>query len=142
MRVRAQTASGDYTFGQGRANFLINSAAAVAQLVLTGLRLLEGEWFLDVTVGTPWLQRVIGKGTKQFYDLAIQNQILSTRGVISIDSYSSSLNAKTRHLTLEASITTQFGPATVSTNLVTPQQAKPFLDFQIQQNSQFLPSLG
>jgi hypothetical protein len=116
MRVRAQDANGDYTIGQGNANFLINSAAAVGQLVLTGLRLMQGEWFLDQTIGTPWLQDVIGPGAtrKPFYDLAIQNQILNTVGVTGIVSYSSTLNAVQRNLTVNATINTQFGPTTVS----------------------------
>jgi hypothetical protein len=117
MRVRAQTATGDSTFGQGIANFFVNSAAAVAQLILTGLRLLEGEWFLDKTVGMPWLQKVIGPGAKvkPFYDLVIQNQILNTVGVVGIASYSSNLNTQTRQLTIsQTTVNTQFGQVTLS----------------------------
>lgn len=100
MRYRALDANGDYTFGQGQANFLVNSPAAVAQLVATRLRLWTGEWFLDVTDGTPWLQDVIGKGTGPIYDLAIQQRILGTQGVTSINGYSSSLNRATRKLAI------------------------------------------
>lgn len=109
MRVRAQDSDGDYTFGRGGENFIVNSPAAVAQLVLTGLRLLKGEWFLDKTVGMPWLQDVIGVGTKPFYDLAIQNQILNTVGVTGIASYSSTLDPVKRGLSVTAVVDTQFG---------------------------------
>jgi len=111
MRVRALDANGDMTFGRGSANFLVNSPQAVAQLVQTGLGLFQKTWFLDVTVGMPWLSAVIGYGTKAIYDLAIQNQILSTQGMTSIDNYSSSLDPVTRRLTIPNTVTlnTQFG---------------------------------
>jgi hypothetical protein len=120
MRVRAQDASGDYTFGQSEANFLINSSDCVAQLVLTRLKLWEGEWSLDTTEGTPWYQQVLGAGTKPFYDIAIQNRILSTQGVVSINTYSSSVDPTTRQLSIDANISTQFGSDVVQLTLNIP----------------------
>jgi hypothetical protein len=119
MRVRAQDANGDYTFGQGSANFLVNSPQAVQQLVLTGLRLFQREFFLNTSAGMPWFQDVIGSGKQRLYDSAIQNQILGTIGVTAIAAYSSSLNAVTRQLTVSATIQTQFStaPVTISTSL-------------------------
>ncbi len=61
-RVRKLDANGDYSFGQGEANFWVNNAAGVAQNVETRLGLLEGEWFLDknsrdpLVSRNPWLQ--------------------------------------------------------------------------------------
>lgn len=115
MRVRAQSASGDYTFGQGAANFLANSPAMVGQSVMTRLRLWEGEWFLDVTEGTPWAQKILGTNTKPLYDLAIQQRVLETAGVTGISSYSSNVSGRT--LTVTATIDTLFGSTTVSANL-------------------------
>lgn len=120
MRVRAQDANGDYTFGRGLGNFLVNSPAAVAQLVQTRLLLMQGEWFLDKTAGMPWATQVIGTGTKPFYDVAIQNEILNTVGVTSIANYSSVLNAAKRSLVVTATVVTQFGaaqPITVPVNV-------------------------
>lgn len=116
MRYRALSASGDYTFGQGQANFLINSPAAVGQSVLTRLRLWEGEWFLDTTDGTPWLQSVMGKNTQSLYDMAIRARVLETRGVVSIVKYASNLRPD-RRLDVTMTINTQFGVETVSTVL-------------------------
>ncbi len=96
MRYRALDANLDYSFGQGSANFLVNSPACVAQRVRTRLGLWQGTWFLDNTAGIPWLQDVIGKNTGPIYDLAIQQYILATPGVSSINGYSSSLNRATR----------------------------------------------
>ncbi len=49
MRYRAWDANGDYTFGQGSKNFLVNSPQCVAQAVVSRLRLQLGEWFIDTS---------------------------------------------------------------------------------------------
>ena len=114
MRYRALSPSGDYTFGQGQANFLINSPAAVAQSVMTRLKLWLGEWFLDNTEGTPWLTEVLGTGTKPLYDMAIRSRVLQTPGVTGITNYSSSLDPKSRNLSVNMTINTQYGAAPVA----------------------------
>lgn len=114
MRYRALDANGDMSFGAGQSNFLINSPAAVGQAVLTRLRLLTGEWFLDLTAGTPYATQVLGKNTAATYDTAIRSRILGTEGVSGIASYSSSLNPTTRALTITATIDTIYGQATIS----------------------------
>jgi hypothetical protein len=91
MRVRAQSADGDYTFGQGQANFLIDSPEAVAQVIKTRLLLMTGEWFLDTTDGTPYATQILGTGTSSTRDLAVKRRILQTPGVKQITSYSSSV---------------------------------------------------
>lgn len=117
MRYRALDANGDYTFGQGASNFLIDNSRCVAQSVLTRLRLWEGEWFLDVTEGTPWLQSILGKNTAPLYDIALRQRILDTQGVTGITDYESNLDRNTRLLSVTATISTQFGQETVSTVL-------------------------
>jgi hypothetical protein len=64
MRYRTLDANGDYTFGQNGANFLVNSPAAVGQAVLTRVKLMQGEWFLDQTAGTPYDTEILGAGTE------------------------------------------------------------------------------
>ena len=115
MRYRALSSSGDYTFGQSGANFLVNDAASVAQSIRTRLLLLEGEWFLDVTSGTPYATDILGKGTQALYDAALRARILGTQGVNSIISYSSEL--KKRTLTVTSTVDTIYGPITVITPL-------------------------
>ena len=116
-RYRALSEDYDYTFGAGVANFLVDTPAMVAQSVLTRLRLWRGEWFLDVTEGTPWMQEVLSadiKNTKSLYDLAIQNRVLQTAGVVSISNYSSSVplnedGTPSRKLSISMSIDTLYG---------------------------------
>ena len=105
---------GDYVFGQGSANFWVNSPEAVGASVLTRLRLNQGEWFLDKTIGLPLFQQVLGYNTESTRDLVIKQQILATPGVTSLAAYASEFDAETREFTLtDCQIYTQYGPAPV-----------------------------
>lgn len=114
MRYRALDAAGDYSFGQGQLDFLTDSPAAVAQAVRTRLLLFQGEWFLDRTAGTPWLQSVVGTGTAGIRDQVIRAQILGTPGLKAILSYSSSVDVSTRVFTVRATVSTIYSSAPVS----------------------------
>lgn len=115
MRYRALDANGDYSFGHGSADFLVDTPATVAQAVDTRLLLMEGEWFLDDTEGTPYATEILGTHTQGTYDQAIRQRVLETEGVTGIVSYSSTLNRGTRALAVSVTINTEFGPATVNT---------------------------
>ncbi|WCM21352.1 hypothetical protein NDK50_07865 [Paraburkholderia bryophila] len=117
MRYRTLDANGDYTFGQNGANFLVNSAAAVGQAVLTRLKLIAGEWFLDNTAGTPYNTDILGAGTGSTRDLAVQAVILETQGVNEILEYASYLNPATRLFTVAATIDTIYGVTTITTGI-------------------------
>lgn len=113
MRYRRLTDSGDYQFGHGGADYLVDSAELVAQSVMTRLLLMQGEWFLDVTEGTPFATEILGTGTKSLYDLAIQTRVLETNGMLDngISDYESSL--VDRALSVTMTINTIFGPVPV-----------------------------
>lgn len=113
MRYRKLTEDKDYAFGQRAGEFYIDSPEAVGQAVGTRLALLQGEWFLDDTAGTPYSTQVLGKGTTPLYDLAIRTRIIQTQGVEEIVSYQSSLDRDLRKLTVNAEINTIYGPITI-----------------------------
>lgn len=117
MRYRALDANGDSTFCSGRTSFLVNSAAAVGQLVLTRLRLSTGEWFLDQTEGTPYSTEIVGRNTTATYDAAIQDRVLGTEGVLAITAYSSDLNRATRALAVNMTLSTIFGSVTIQATI-------------------------
>lgn len=117
MRVRMLTATGDIAYGQGSANYLVDSRAAVAQEVQTTLLLFQGEWFLDITAGVPWFTQVAGVGTIPIYDQVIKQAIQGVQGVTAIVNYSSILDRVTRALTVTATINTQFGITQVQVSL-------------------------
>lgn len=114
MRYRRLTDDGDYQFGHGGADYLVDSAALVAQSIKTRLLLMTGEWFLDVDEGTPYSTEILGTGTQSLYDLAIQTRVLETAGVAEngISDYSSSL--VDRALTVSMTVNTIFGPTPVT----------------------------
>jgi len=114
MRYRREDDDGDYTFGQGDDTWLINSAEAVAQAVKTRFLLWYGQWFLDTTAGTPWIQSVLGKQKPETYNLAIRQRILETQGVNSIQSFNTDVNTTTRRVTFTATIDTIYGTTTVT----------------------------
>jgi len=109
MIYRAQDINNDYTFGSGINNFLQNTPDAVAQAVQTRLKLWSGEWFLDVTEGTPYLSGILGKYTNDTVDQLIKQRILETQGVKSILDYQGVYNGDTRSYTVGATIDTVYG---------------------------------
>jgi hypothetical protein len=109
MRYRKLDAAGDYTFGNSGADFFVNSAEAVAQAVMTRLKLWRGEWFVDPRDGTPWLEQITGAHNQGVRDMAIKQRILQTPGVLAITQYHSSLDPVTRKFAVTATVRTVFG---------------------------------
>lgn len=108
MRYRKLDSNGDMVFGHGQADFWINVPAAVAQAIETALRLIQGEWFLDLTKGVPWFGQVIGRNT--LYDQVIKQAILGVDGVVSLGNYTSSYDSETRSLAVsDSGIITIYG---------------------------------
>lgn len=116
MRYRKLDAAGDYTLGTGN-DFFVNTPAAVAQAVQTRLQLLTGDWFLDVSEGTPWRTKILGKHPQTAYDSLIKARILETQGVQNIVSYSSTLDAGSRALTIAVTLNTVYGSTTFDATL-------------------------
>jgi hypothetical protein len=109
MRVRRLDAKHDMTFGHGNAN-IAQDQECVAQRVRTRLYLLQGEWFLDITAGMPWLQSIEGKPININYANArIKQEILNTDGVDSVLDFQSSLDRNKRLLSVTATVVTIYG---------------------------------
>lgn len=115
MKVRKLTAAGDYRLGHGDRDFFVDTAEGVAQNVVTRLSLWQGQWFLDISEGTPWLQQILGK--HNIVDQVIKSRILDTPGVTSISSYESIINPDTRTMTITATIETEFGQSNITSEI-------------------------
>jgi hypothetical protein len=113
MRYRQLDANSDFTFGGGLKDYLQDSPDAVVQAVLTRFRLWEGEWFLDVTEGTPYLSGMLGKYTQDTIDQLIKKRILETQGVDSIIDYSGVYDGNNRSYSFNATISTIYGTADI-----------------------------
>lgn len=110
MRYRKLSATGDYMFGNGQADFLINSPAAVAQAIETELRLFLGEWYLNVNDGTPWLEGVLGYNSKEEADETLIAIILGVQGVQNLTNWNSTYDPTTRaYSSVSAIIDTLYG---------------------------------
>ena len=111
MRYRKLDSNFDMCFGAQRADFWRDSPEAVAQAVLTRLRLWLAEWFIDTSEGTPWLQAGLGMGKRKTLEPAVRARILGTQGVDSIESMSMSFEPDSRVATIDATINTIYGQA-------------------------------
>lgn len=114
MRYRREDTDGDYTFGRGDDTWLINTPETVAQAIKTRFLLWYGQWFLDTTTGTPWIQSVLGKQRPEIYNMAIRRRILETSGVSSITDFNTTVNGSTRRVTFAATVETIYGTTTVT----------------------------
>jgi len=82
----------------------------IAQTVNTRLALFLGEYFRDVTDGTPWYEVILGKGASaDIADATLRNRIVNSPGVIRLTSYSSDYDLTTRKLSVTAGIMTKYG---------------------------------
>lgn len=109
MKYRKLSPTGDYTFGKNSGNFFVDNPEAVAQAVRTRLQLAQGEWFLDITEGTPYSSKILGAGKASTYDAAIQDVISGTQGVKKIVAYASGVNPDTREAFVSCIIDTIYG---------------------------------
>lgn len=117
MQYRKLDSAGDYTLGSG-ADFLKSSPETVAQAVRTRLQLWKGEWFVDTSDGTPYLQDVLGKRLQRGNpDSIIKQRILGTPGVTEIVDYSSNFDGDARVFSITATINTAFGAVAISETL-------------------------
>jgi hypothetical protein len=129
MRYRQLSPTGDYTFGNGQNNFYIDSPAAVAQAVLTTLKLIYGEWYLNTTEGVPYFTGILGYENQITADATIQNQILNVQAIISattipsgyqagqlvpcvsgIENYQSTIDPYSRAYSASCILNTIYGP--------------------------------
>jgi hypothetical protein len=128
MRYRKLTDKGDMIFGFGQADYYVNQPEAVAQAVLTRMKLFAGEWFLDITDGMDWHGKVLGNRTSILRDAAIKKRILDTPGVNSIISYQSNFDGNTRKFNVFVVLDTIFGqfpPQIPSSTVTTTTQTGP-----------------
>ena len=109
MILRQLSPTGDFQFGNSALDFISNSPEAVAQVVGTSLKLWLGEWYLDTSLGCPWLEGVLGKHSQSTADITIQDYILGVQGVTDIASYVSGDNQDARAYTATVRLNTVYG---------------------------------
>lgn len=113
MRYRKLSPSGDYTFGNGQADFYRDVPEAVGQACETRLTLWLGEWFLDITVGTLYLQGILGKHSIELANVTVQQRALGTQGLSDLTNFVSAIDPDSREYSVQFSIDTIYGPTLV-----------------------------
>jgi hypothetical protein len=83
---------------------LVTGSDAVAQHCAQRLRTVRGEWVFDRRVGTPYIEQIFGKRDMADVEGVFRQVILTTPGVESIQSFTSSLDTATRALSINVSI--------------------------------------
>lgn len=114
MRYRKLDDNGDMQFGNQQADFYRDVPEAVAQATITRLRLWLGEWYLDISEGTPYQGGILGMHTKESANPLIRDRILRTQGNDGILSYDFSFNPDERVYSVSAEINTIYGTTTVA----------------------------
>jgi hypothetical protein len=116
MNLRRLDAQNDYVMG---AMSRLRDADAVAQLVVTNLRLAWGEWFLNSTAGVSWYdlgdgnQAILGGHADQaFAEAELKRVILATTGVSQLTAFSLVLDHETRRASVVVTLITVYGVPT------------------------------
>ena len=116
MRVRALDSNGDWTFGQGQNNYLVNQAAVV-QNINTRLKMFVGDCFFALSAGIDWTN-LLGSKNQVALNLAINTTILNTDGVVGSILNSAVFNPDTRNFSANYTVQTVYSSQTISNNFV------------------------
>ena len=110
FRTRKLDDNGDFTIS---GSVWIYDIDAVAQTIDTRLKLFSGEFWRDVTEGTPWIESILTKNNRtntiQSKISILKNRILNTGGVVSILEWNTDFSYQDRKLSVQATILTEFG---------------------------------
>lgn len=117
ISVRSLGPNGDPLNGNGANNFLTD-LDAVAQIITTRLKLFEGEWWENLTDGTPFFQSIMAapasQKNQQVISNLLQQRISGTPFVTGLQSVNISVDPRTRALSFTCTVLTAFGPVTVT----------------------------
>lgn len=113
MIYRKIDENGDYVFGSNAACFL-SGAEAVAQAILTRLRLLKYEWWESLEEGLPLWQKIAAQRDKDAAEQEIRDRIVQTKHVLAIISWNSSWDNEKRSLAIHTVVDTDYGTLEVN----------------------------
>lgn len=126
ITYRKLDANGDPLYGSGQGNF-VSDIEAVAQAILTRLKLLQGEWWEDAGAGTPLFQSILGvAGAGKHPDLVsllLQQRILGTPYVREVQNVSGSYDPNTRAFAFACTVLTEFGAVAIASTPISSSAA-------------------
>jgi hypothetical protein len=83
-KVRRLDENGDWTFGQGFANYA-QLDERIRQNIVTRLKSFRNDWVLDFNAGINWFDILSQKDNQELIYLNIFNTVLNTEDVLRID---------------------------------------------------------
>lgn len=120
----APNGSQDIYFDNGQLAF-VSGRQYTAQRIKTRLQLFLGEWAFDTSQGVPWFETVFAKPADIVtIESVIKNTILDTPNVLSLLSYSDTLDRRERAYTVQFSVDTTDGTIEDTLNLTHILQGK------------------
>lgn len=102
--------TGDFAIVNGDL-VLTSGLDAIRQSLMIRLEFFQGEWFLDITAGLPYLQEILGvkNPNPNVLDAVFRKAILATPGITSINTLTITLDRATRRATVALSVNTDLG---------------------------------
>jgi hypothetical protein len=114
MTVRALDENGDIKTSGVQ---FISGQDEIAQTITTRLKLFSGEYFRNITDGTPWFDIILPKNTSlSLKDSFIKSRIAETNGVRGLLSYSSNYDIDLRKYSVSSEVLTEFGVLQINQN--------------------------
>lgn len=89
-----------------RGTQFLSGKNAVGAAIYHRLRMFFGEYFLDISDGTPWFQSILGKKPQDTAEAVIKERIVTAPGVYALTSFSFDMDRETRKITIRASVLT------------------------------------
>ena len=103
-------ATGDLALDANGSPYMICGLPGVAQLIRIALGMFQGEWFLDLSTGMPWVQSILGSKYNNAQMLNIfRSTILAVTGVAGLASLTASFDGQTRMMTVNFEAVAVFG---------------------------------
>ena len=91
MQIRNNTEQNDWTFGQGKSNYITGNAG-VALNIKTKINEWKNDCFFNLQAGIDWRTRLGSKNQRTLLDTDIQNIITSIPEVLALTEYQSFVN--------------------------------------------------
>lgn len=114
MTVRRLDENGDIVT---RGDQFTDGRSEISQTVITRLKLFLGEYFRDITDGTPWYEQILGKFQGlSVAEAAIRSRIANTEGVIRLTYFNAEFDIDNRSYSVSAGILTKFGTDEITLN--------------------------
>lgn len=82
----------------------------IAQTIRTRLTLYLGEYFRDITDGTPWYEQILGKfKSLDTIEAVLRARIANTPGVVRLISFATDFDVNSRKYSVTAGVLTTYG---------------------------------